>query len=280
MQTDIKISILGCGWLGLPLAEKLVQLGFQVKGSTTTPNKLNTLAATGIQPYLIHLESATTQTLADFLKTDILIISFPPKIRAGIGTAYVNQINFLQQAIQQASLHHILFISSTAVYPDSNTIITETLDIADSLSPNYLLQAEELIRNTQVPTTILRLAGLVGLNRHPGRFFAGKENVPNPQRPVNLIHLDDCLQIILEIIKQNKWNQVYNACADEHPSRQEFYTTATAALNLPLPHFAAPGPADTFKIISSEKLKKDLQYRFINPNPMLFREILQKNKEV
>ena len=280
MQTDIKISILGCGWLGLPLAEKLVQLGFQVKGSTTTPAKLNTLAATGLQPYLIHLEKATTQTLADFLRTDMLIISFPPKIRAGKGAAYVNQINILKQAIQQASLHNILFISSTAVYPDVNTTVTETLDIPDSLSPNYLREAEELIRNTQVPTTILRLAGLVGLNRHPGRFFAGKENVPNPQGPVNLIHLDDCLQVILEIIKQNKCNQVYNACADEHPSRKEFYTAATAALNLPLPHFAAPSPADTFKIISSEKLKKELQYRFIYPDPMLFKEVLLKNREV
>lgn len=29
------VSILGCGWLGLPLAEQLLAEGYSVKGSTT-----------------------------------------------------------------------------------------------------------------------------------------------------------------------------------------------------------------------------------------------------
>jgi len=280
MQTDSTISILGCGWLGLPLAKKLKQIGFKVKGTTTTPDKLKVLAGAGIVPYQIYLAAATPESLADFLKTDLLIISFPPKIRAGKGDEYIAQINILQQAIRQSSVKCILFISSTSVYPDLNTTITEATDISSTLSQNYLLQAEAAIQSTQVPTTILRFAGLVGPNRHPGRFFAGKEHVANPQGPVNLIYLEDCVQIIIEILKQDKWGQVYNACANEHPTRQAFYTSATAALDLPLPHFVPPNPADTFKIISNKKLKKDLQYRFIYPNPMFFKELLPKNKEV
>ena len=38
-----KISILGCGWLGLPLAKAIVENGFSVKGSTTSSEKIATL---------------------------------------------------------------------------------------------------------------------------------------------------------------------------------------------------------------------------------------------
>ena len=279
MQTDKQISILGCGWLGLPLALNLKQKNFKVKGSTTSPAKLKVLAENGISPYLIDLAKNNTESLISFLETDLLIICFPPKIRAGKGTEYLSQIKCLQQAISKASIKFILFISSTSVYPDLNTSITEDTDLTENFLQNYLLQAEQEIQKTQIPTTILRFAGLIGPNRHPGRFFAGKINVPNPLGPVNLIHLEDCIQIIAAIINQDKWNEVYNASSDEHPTRQEFYTSATVALNLPLPHFATPTSKDIFKIISSEKLKKDLQYRFIYPNPMLFKEVLPKNKE-
>jgi len=274
MQTDKKISILGCGWLGLPLAKMLLQKGYLVKGSTTSPSKLDILSSAGIQPYLIHLAGEPTNKLADFLQTDLLIISFPPKIRAGKGEDYVQQINFLVESIQEASLKNILFISSTSIYPDTNSTVTELTIPAASLTAQYLVQAEKALQRTSIPTTILRFSGLIGYDRHPGRFFAGKENLPNPLGPVNLIHLDDCLQIINVIIEQQKWDEVYNACADTHPQRQEFYTAATAALGLPPPHFADPNLNDTFKIINSEKLKKELYYRFIYPDPMFFKEVL------
>ena len=42
-----KISILGCGWLGLPLAKALIENGFSVKGSTTSTDKLTALENAG-----------------------------------------------------------------------------------------------------------------------------------------------------------------------------------------------------------------------------------------
>jgi hypothetical protein len=71
------------------------------------------------------------------------------------------------------------------------------------------------------------------------------------------------VQLLAEILRQNKWGEIYNAAADGHPSRQEFYTAAAQAIGLTPPQFAAPIPFDTFKIISNEKIKKDLQYQFI-----------------
>ncbi|RZJ28768.1 MAG: short-chain dehydrogenase, partial [Flavobacterium sp.] len=50
-----EISILGCGWLGLPLAKSLIQKGYSVKGSTTSENKVDVLQANNIDPFVISL---------------------------------------------------------------------------------------------------------------------------------------------------------------------------------------------------------------------------------
>ena len=43
-----KIGIIGCGWLGLPLAKEFVSNNYKVKGSTTTKEKLEILENEGI----------------------------------------------------------------------------------------------------------------------------------------------------------------------------------------------------------------------------------------
>jgi len=272
MAKENTVSILGCGWLGLPVAENLIHAGWQVNGSTTTPEKLALLNNSGIHSFLINLAAPTAaQDLVPFLNADYLIISFPPRLRSGNEQNYHNEIQLLRTAISSSGVRFILFISSTGVYPDLNKIITEAEELTPYVVGNRLLQAEEAIFS--IPgksSTILRFGGLVGGTRHPGCFLAGKQQVANPDAPVNLIHLQDCVAIISQIFQQHKWGNIYNACADEHPSREAFYTRAAQQLQVAPPQFAAPAGNETYKIISSEKLKIDLQYHFIYPDPLLF----------
>lgn len=272
MRANNSVSILGCGWLGLPLGNALTNVGYAVKGSTTTLSKKGLLEEKGIEPYHLNLsDEKTWLSFPTFLSSEILIVSFPPGIRAGNGQNYLHQINTLIQFIKDSEVKKILFISSTSVYPDLNKIITEDEDLPIQPVPNILREAEikfqELV-NQKV--TIVRFAGLVGGSRHPGRFFAGKKQVANPKAPVNLIHLDDCIHILMRIIKQDIWGKIFNACADEHPSREEFYTAAARALNLEPPHFALPSLTDRYKIISNTKIKAALGYQFIYSNPLGF----------
>jgi UDP-N-acetyl-D-mannosaminuronate dehydrogenase len=60
-----QISILGCGWLGLPLAKALLENGFSVNGSTTSVEKLSVLENLGIQPYLIALSPTLSKGEGD-----------------------------------------------------------------------------------------------------------------------------------------------------------------------------------------------------------------------
>jgi nucleoside-diphosphate-sugar epimerase len=272
MQNGKRISIVGCGWLGLPLAARFIRAGYTVKGSTTTPSKIPLLAQMGILPSLIQLQDPPEQQdLASFLEAEVVVISFPPGLRSGKGEAYLQQLRTLAAALQQTATPHLLFISSTGIYPDLNRVVTEADDHLPEVQAHVLWQAESLLHALPgKKVTTVRLAGLAGGTRHPGRFLAGKTNVANPLGPVNLIHQADCVEILFQVVHQQKWQERFNACAGVHPGREEYYTAAALALGLSPPAFAAPSPADTFKIISSEKLAGALNYVFQYPDPRSF----------
>ena len=79
---------------------------------------------------------------------------------------------------------------------------------------------------------ILRLAGLVGPSRHPGRFFAGK-SAPDGQHVVNLVHLQDVVAAIELLLQAPKGGHIYNLCAPRHPARGLFYPQMARELGLP-----------------------------------------------
>ncbi|KQB41188.1 SDR family oxidoreductase [Flavobacterium aquidurense] len=267
-----QISILGCGWLGLPLAKKLIKKGFSVNGSTTSENKLSVLEEAGINPFLVALESeSVSESINDFLaKSEILIIDIPPKLRGSNADSsylsrkiFVEKIQNLIPFVEKSTIKNILFVSSTSVYGDENGIITEeTIPNPETESGKQLRLAETLLqKNQNFETTILRFGGLIGIDRHPVTFLAGKENLENPDAPVNLIHQEDCIKIIEEIINRSKWNEVFNAVAPFHPTREEYYTQKAKEQNLVLPKFSLE-KSNIKKVISNEKITNSLGYEF------------------
>lgn len=279
-----QISILGCGWLGLPLAKALIEKGFSVKGSTTSIDKLSVIEKLGIQPFLIVLsENKTEGKLDGFLENSkILIIDIPPKLR-GSGTdpstalrkTFVEKIKNLIPHIEKSAVEKVLFVSSTSVYAEDNSIVTEDSPLnPETESGKQLVQVEQLLQsNSNFKTTILRFGGLIGEDRHPIPFLAGKRNLENPKAPINLIHQVDCIGIILEIIchtvpklrELEVWGETFNAVAPFHPSREEYYTQKAIDLGLELPQFNLESP--TFgKTILSSKIVTVLGYTFSKPN--------------
>lgn len=268
----IQISILGCGWLGFPLAKKLIEKGYSINGSTTSENKLSILEDAGINPFLVTLESqSVSQTINHFLaESEILIIDIPPKLRGNnadtsdsLRKVFFEKIETLIPFIAQSTIKKVLFVSSTSVYGDQNDLITEeTNPNPETESGKQLLLAEAiLLKNQNFETTILRFGGLIGEDRHPVKVLAGKENLENPDAPINLIHQNDCIQIIEEIINQSKWDEVFNAVAPFHPSRSAYYTQKAKEQNLILPKFSSK-KSNIKKIISGEKIESILSYKF------------------
>ncbi len=116
-------------------------------------------------------------------------------------------------------------------------------------------------------TTIVRFGGLIGYSRNPGKFFSKGGIVHNPDSNVNLIHRDDCIEIISQIVEKEVWGEVFNCCADTHPTKREFYTQAAKSIGFPVPKFEDSGFA-SFKIISNQKVKRILNYEFLHPDLM------------
>ena len=261
------ISILGCGWYGFELAKKLITLGYTVKGSTTTPGKLLAMAEAGIKPYLLNFEAGTQNYPEAFFEADLLIINIPPKRHTDQIEQYLVKI---EKIAVLAALHHIkdlIFISASSVYGDFKKTVTElSPTLPQTLSGKQVLKAEQLLRAKPFNTTILRFSGLVGPGRHPGRFFAGKKDVPNGKAPINLIHLDDCIGLTLQIIKLQAFGYTFNASAPQHPEKQKFYTAAAKTINLEEPHFI--DELKEWKIISSIQVPKLLNYKYKTANWM------------
>ena len=243
------VSILGCGWLGMPLATEFVNEGFTVKGSTTSEHKVNDLSSNGINPFLIDIENLNPK-IRDFLQSEILIIAITSK--------NLESFKKLVREIEQSSIKKVIFISSTSVYPLTNSTVTEKSETKDSL----LVQIENLFLGNQTfDATIIRFGGLFGYDRKPGNFFKRGKSVTNPEGYINLIHRDDCIAIIKKVIEKNCWDQIFNACADSHPKRKDFYQKEAEKLGRDDLQFEE-NSENQYKIVSPQKLKELLNYDF------------------
>lgn len=262
-----QISILGCGWLGLPLAEHLIQKGFSIKGSTTSPNRIGELESKEIEAFIIELsvDEISGDYEAFLQNSKILIIDIPPKLRGENPVSFVDKMKtFIQKAVVNSSIEQVLFISSTSVYGDEAITVTEeTIEKPQTLSGKELLETEDFLQQqTAFKSTILRFGGLIGGSRNPAKSLSGKSNIATPNAPINLIHQDDCICIITAIIEQNFWGEKINASAPFHPTRKEYYTAKANQLGLPLPEFEENNISG--KVIDSSKLISELNYNFIH----------------
>ncbi len=273
-MTNKTVSILGCGWLGTAVAAHLIAKGYSVKGSTTSEARTGLLKSEGIEPYVITLSPQPSGAGAqEFFSSQILIVSIPPGRKSGSTAMYLERMKALSEHLTTTIVKHVLFVSSTAVYPDVAKEVTES----DADPDSYLVQAERyFLEHSTIKTTIVRFGGLMGPGRHPGRFLAGKTGLTGADHPVNIIHQEDCVSIIAEIIETRCWGEILNACCDVHMRREDFYTAAAKSLHLQNPVFVhdqsflhnANSSPDGFRLsskaVNSGKLKRLLNFQFNN----------------
>ena len=282
-----KISILGCGWLGLPLAKSLLEKGFLINGSTTSIDKISVLRDAGINSFQIILPLSSVAQSSDFLNienseielflenSELLIINIPPKLRGDSKENFVEKIETLLPFIEKSSVKKLIFVSSTSVYSDDDLFkigkTETTIPNPETESGKQLVKVENiLLKNQNFDTIILRFGGLIGQDRNPIKFLSGRKNIENPDAPINLIDQIDCIGIIEKILKQVQneknnliWNDIYNAVYPSHPSRKDYYTQKAMEQNLALPEFDV-SKVSIGKIILSTKIETVLGYEFLH----------------
>lgn len=263
-----KIAIIGCGWLGYPLAIELIKNGYKVNGTTTSINKITLLKEANIKPFLLELKAETPLVEMFPILEDIetLIINIPPRIRTNTSENYTQKIKQIHKAVEQSNIKNVLFVSSTSVYGMLNKTVNETdITTPTTESGKQILASENILlslKNKNV--TIIRFGGLIGSNRHPVHHLIKKEINKNGLDKINLIDLKDCISIIYNIIKNKVWNETFNAVTPYHPTKAMYYTKTAIDKKLKPPVFENI-KTNSNKQISSKKLIDKLSYTFLNP---------------
>ncbi|ALS97243.1 SDR family oxidoreductase [Lacimicrobium alkaliphilum] len=261
----ISISICGCGWLGQPLAFQFLQQGYRVLGTCRHKHKQQKLSADGIETWLFQLGDPLPDAIAG---ADICILNIPPNRKTIEPVSFVHSIKLLTDQLLRRGCQQILFISTTSVYGNSQGKVDEqTAPTPNTASGFAHMEIEQYLLATG-KASILRLAGLIGQNRHPVKFLAGRTLDKGHQR-VNLVHLEDVLKTIIAIIKGNHWGQVFHLSATEHPTRQDFYCQAAGLAELAPPVFTtdkvSSGPG---KEIDARATLRQLGISLNYPDPM------------
>ncbi|WHP29857.1 SDR family oxidoreductase [Trabulsiella odontotermitis] len=268
-----KVAIVGLGWLGMPLALSLTAHGWQVTGSKTTQDGVEAARMCGIDSYPLRLEPqlvCETEDLDALMHVDALVITLPAR-RSGPGEEFYLQA--VQEIVDSALAYHIpriIFTSSTSVYGNATGLIKESTPREPvTASGRVLKELEDWLHH--LPGTsvdILRLAGLVGPGRHPGRFFAGKQ-APDGEHGVNLVHLEDVISAITLLLQAPKGGHIYNICAPKHPSRAVFYPQMARELGLEPPSFVAGDSKEKGKVIDGSRICNELGFEYQYPDPLV-----------
>jgi nucleoside-diphosphate-sugar epimerase len=243
--------VIGFGWLGKPLALELKNKGHKVFASSRDLEKINIMQDEGVLAW--HYDANTINVFPEwFGELDIIVFNLPP---SGIAD-YPRALKKI--AANAPKKCRIIFTSSTGVYLNNEGTINEESNLN---LEHPVTQAEKALQNSSKNFIILRLAGLIGGERHPVKHLSGR-TLENGSQVVNLVHRNDVIRAITHLIKSEKMNTVFNVCYPDHPSRTAYYTKTAISRDLAPPKFTES--SGTGKIVSSEKLEKELNFTFKN----------------
>lgn len=263
-----KISILGAGWLGSPLAIQLRNNGHLLKVSTTTPEKIVFFQTDNIKSFLINVGSDSDNDNIDQLlsDTDILIITIPPGRTQNVESNYVEKIKSVIPFIEKHHIKEVIYTSSTTVYLSLQGEVNEETPIVPiSEMDKQIFEIENLLlNNPNFNATILRLGGLIGEDRHPVKFIIKKEVIKEANNPVNMTHRSDIIRFLEKIVEQPIPNEIFNIVAPINLNRRDFYTQEARKLNLsPIPKFVDNPNADMRKV-NGEKITKRYNLEYLH----------------
>ncbi|WP_318404298.1 SDR family oxidoreductase [Photobacterium leiognathi] len=252
----MQVAICGCGWLGLPLAKALYRQGCNVYGTKTALADAKLLAQWGINGLQMQLPLETNEQmeyLASLLASDVMVINIAAGRQSVDKEQHYQNVMSLSYGAKNAGCKRIIFISTTSVYDGRQGRVVETDDvmpITDSALVHVKIE-QALREQWGEQLTILRLSGLIGDDRHPVKFLAGREGIKDGNSPVNLIHLDDCITAICRLVEKKAEMPVLHLAADFHPSRHDYYTQMAKQRSLSLPQFEMDNSDNNGKVIDA-----------------------------
>jgi nucleoside-diphosphate-sugar epimerase len=277
--------IIGPGYIGLPLAVRLIQLGHEVDALSRRGDVDGLLTAAGI--HACSGDISNPSSLPRLSRRYNWVVNC---VSSTLGTAedfrrvYLEGTRNLVGWLSQAPPDRFVYTSSTGVYgQDDGSMVDEDSIIRPPTETGHVLaETEQVVTRASherfFPGIVLRLAGIYG----PGRgwwfkqFVAGEARIEGEgARMLNMIHRDDVLGCIIAALEHGRSGEIYNAVDDEPVMQRDFFAWLARKLNCPMPSSvpedlgSARRRGATNKFVTNRKLKAELGYSFKFPT---FRE--------
>lgn len=229
-KTKNNLVVLGAGWLGSALCKQAQNNAWQVQGTRTSDQLTHSYERQFVvkNGQLIH-------------QVDLLnaywVCAIPPRCKNSESN-YAHTLSVGINLAKKLNAKGFLLCSSTGVYDQEPGLYTESSDIACNNERQIkLYQAEQQVLENN--GKVLRLAGLLGPNREPGRFVAAKQLNTSSQQVVNMVHQQDVINAIFAVL--NNWQQsqnIYNVVNPSHPTKAQYYAQKCQSYGTRMPCFA------------------------------------------
>ncbi len=278
----MRVLIVGCGYVGLPLGAELAGRGHEVFGLRRSADADAALKAARISP--LHADISRYESLAALPTGFDWVVNCAA---SGGGDADAYRQLYLQGTqnliawLGAMGPKKFVYTSSTGVYGQNDgAVVKETSPTEPATeTAKVLVEAETVLlaaaRETKFPAVVLRVAGIYG----PDRGYLLKQYLKNDARLegnggriLNMIHRDDLIGVIIAALQSGRPGEIYNAVDDEPVSQFTFFEWLAGTLGKDLPP-SAPDDAEvnrkrgvTNKRVSNRRLKMELGYQFKYPN--------------
>jgi nucleoside-diphosphate-sugar epimerase len=277
----MRVLIVGCGYVGIPLGAELVKLGHEVFGLRRSADGDAELTAAGIQPLVGDITRA--EDLAKLPGPFDWVVNTVSSSKGGeeeYRQVYLQGTRNLIEWLGPTALKKYVYTSSTSVYGQTDgSVVKETSPTEPaSATSKLLVETENLLihaaQSAKFPAVVLRVAGIYGPER--GHLFLqylrGEARIAGKgERIINMIHRDDVVTSIVAALKSGRAGEVYNVSDDEPVAQIHFFRWLSETLGKWMPPFATDEENAgrkrglTNKKISNRRLKMELGVALKHP---------------
>ena len=289
----MRVLIIGCGYVGLPLGIELVRRGHDVYGVCRSAERAAEISRAGINhivtditeptafeavepafDWIVNIVSSNKGGVDDYravyLEGTRRIIRWLQEWRPSV--AEVDLPHGSPPPLCKAPLRKYVYTSSTSVYAqtDGSWVTEESAVEPQSATSQVLVETEQLLLNAvrqgSLPATLLRVAGIYG----PGRghlfqqYLRGEARIAaDGSRLINMVHRDDVVAAIIVALERGQAGGIYNVADDEPVTQLEFFRWLADKLSMPMPPFqeienVGRKRGTTNKRVSNRKLRLEL----------------------
>jgi nucleoside-diphosphate-sugar epimerase len=270
--------IVGCGYLGLRVADLWLAQGADVYGVTRSESHTPLLTARRIRPLAVDVtERAAFKSLPQ-AETVLFAVGYDRDCGRTIGEVYTRGLQNTLSALSSYT-ERFIYVSSTGVYGQAGS------DWVDESSPcepiraggRACLEAERLLRQSLLGgrSIILRMAGIYGPGRIPRRreLEAGQPIAAPSEGYLNLIHVDDAARVVVAVEQRSPLPGLYCVSDGQPVIRADYYRELAHLIGATEPQFVVP-PSDSpaaeragsSKRVSNARLRSELGYEFLYPS--------------